>query len=183
MQVSSSQMGLDLSALIQPPIPEGPRGRIGPQGYAHPRSVEGSREYGGPRYPPRSCLPQCNYYSHPRSPSPRHSDYDSGHYSSRSGSQCSPPRRIDPPRRRSPRPAPTHRRDNEPAPQDLMTVWGENTEDPALSWGNPDPPAVAETPMLNPTPSSPSTAAKSSVIGYDSTPGAGPSGTLRNRDE
>ena len=41
MQVSSSQMGLDLATLMQPTIPEG-RGRLGPQGYAPPRSVEGS---------------------------------------------------------------------------------------------------------------------------------------------
>ena len=177
MQVSSSQMGLDLSALIHPSIPEGPRGRIGPQGYTHPRPVEGSHESGGSRYPPRSRSPRRNYYSHPCSPSPRRSDHDSGHYSLCSGSQRSPPRRMDPPRHRSPRPGPTRRRDHEPALQDPMTVWGETTEDPALSWGNPDPPATASSLTPNPTPSSSSTAAKSSVIGNNSTPGAGPSGT------
>ena len=163
MQVSSSQMGLDLSALIQPAMPDSSRGRIGPQGYAPPRSVEGSRERSGTRYRPRSRSPRREYYSRPRSPSPRRSDHGSSQYSSRSGPQRSPPRRPDPPRRRSPRPTSSRWQSNEPTRQDPMAIWGESTDNVGPNWESTGPAPAAE----------------SFATGNNSSPGAGPSGTYR----
>lgn len=160
MQVSSSQMGVDLPALMQSAIPEGPRGRIGPQGYA-PRPMEGPRDPSGARYSPRSRSPRRDYYPRPRSPSPRRSEPSSSLHSSRSGSQRSFPLRHDLPRRRSPRPGPSRRRRDEPVQPDPMTIWGESMDTPGRGWGNPDPQTANES----------------------STSGAGPSSTSRNRDE
>ena len=210
MQVSSSQMGLDLSTLMQPVIPEGARGRIGPQGYAPLRPIEDSRGSSGSRYHPRSRSPRRDYHSRPRSPSPRRSDYNSGFHSSRSGSRRSPPRRFQPPHRRSPRPDPVRQQGPEPTQQDLIAAWGVSTAEPGLGWGSTttvpaaDPPSTLTNPAL-PSPSAPgvtiapaveptsirtnsalpppSTPTGPTATDSTSTPGAGPSSVTGNRDE
>jgi hypothetical protein len=166
MQVSSSQMGLDLSALMQPVIPEGPRGRLGPQGYAPPHSIESSRNSSGARYYPRSRSPRREPYSRPQSPSPRRSDYGSSYHSSRSGSRRSPPRRFNPPRRRSPKP-PSQRWQNEDPTQDPLAVWGETTTGMEPDLGTSG----------DPSPSMPVAATSVPSANLSSTPGAGPSTT------
>jgi hypothetical protein len=69
MQVSSSQMGLDLSALMRPTIPEGRQERLGAARY-NSRSIEGSRESANTYYHPRPRSPPRERSSRRRSPSP-----------------------------------------------------------------------------------------------------------------
>lgn len=94
MQVSSSQMGLDLSALTRPANPESRRERLGAAHYS--RSIEGSREYANTYYRPRSRSPPRESSSRRRSPPPVSS------------------RRVSPPHRRSPPPIVPHRRSPPP---------------------------------------------------------------------
>jgi hypothetical protein len=206
MQVSSVQMGLNLSALMQPVNPENPRGRISPGNHSPPRSIEGSRGSSRSYYPPRSRSPRREFRSRQRSPSPRRSDYESSRYSSQSGSRRSPTRQWETSRRRNPRTFTARAPGNEPVRQDPQEIWGETTSGPDQGWGNPTPPTPPfSTPELNPTgapspvatpvvapvasltvaptvaPAIPSSVSSAVVAGPSSaqvldTPGAGPSG-------
>jgi hypothetical protein len=128
LQVSSSQMGLDLSALMRPSVPDSQPGRIGPSSRA-PRPIQSSRGFGESRYHSRSRSPRRDYQSRRRSP-PRHP---------------SPPRRRASPSPRRTFPPPNQhlrgsRREQprrvSPAPVVDPVQWGGIvTPEPLAGWG------------------------------------------------
>ena len=125
MQVSSSQMGLDLSALMQPAIPEG-RSQIS-------RSIEGAHDSGSMHYRsrPHSRSPPRERRSRQRSPSPI--------------PLCRPSlvrrRSLSPVRRRSPSP-PRHRPfvPRRPSPLARRSNYGPSRQQPQTSAQRPSPP-------------------------------------------
>src|SRR6266849_588932 len=126
MQVSSIQMGLDLSALMQPAYSNPSRGPTGFQTHL-PRSREDMRESSRSRHQQRTRSPHHNYTrrrSASPSPSPSHSPplrrSHARHYGPPSG-------------RNSIRINPNQARVHNPVPQDPSHCWGE-TEVP--SWGS-----------------------------------------------
>ena len=188
MQVSSSQMGLDLSALMQPANPEGRPGR---QGIARntPRSIEGFRDspneyyHPRPRSPPRRSSrrqspspnpprrfspprrrspspPQPHLLSRCSSPPPRRSNHGSNQRHPQQVTRRFSPPRHEPPRPHNNRSTSSHAQENEPMEIDPSHTWGESSVDliPSQPWGSLE-------------------------LSTDGKTTAGPSGTSRNSDE
>ncbi len=209
MQVSSSQMGLDLSALMRPANPEIRSGRQGTTRNM-PRSIEESRdppnEYYHPRprsppyrrssrrrspspIPPRRMSPprrrspsplQPRFSSRRSSPPPRRSNYGSNrHQPQQVARRFSPPRR-EPPRHPNPWFTPNQAQETEPMELDSSHTWGETLFDPIPPRPTTSIPAAPANPTVNPSSSQPPGGLKLATDGKTT---AGPSGTSRNSDE